>query len=164
MQRIADSELKLLQLDILCKVDTFCRLNDIEYTLYFGTLIGAVRHNGYIPWDDDIDIAMPRPSYDMFVKSFNGYDNNLYVICPEINLNYYASYANVCDRRTLLLEGKNGHHGVEVGVKIDVFPLDGTPDDEGEYVECVNRINHINRIMKIKRYGFPSNSKRATKA
>ena len=133
MKEITNKELLELQLDILHKVDVFCRQNSIQYTVDGGTCIGAVRHKGYIPWDDDIDIAMTRPNYDKFIHSFNGSYPNLEVYAPELNWNYYAPYANVCDKRTVLYEGSNGHHGMEIGVKIDVFPIDGVAPDINEY-------------------------------
>ena len=60
-----------MNIDILSVVADFCEKNGLRYWLYYGTLIGAIRHNGYIPWDDDIDIIMPRPDYEKFLKSFN---------------------------------------------------------------------------------------------
>ena len=130
MREITDKELLQLQLDILRDVDAFCRKNGIEYFLVGGTGIGAVRHGGYIPWDDDIDIGMRRPDYNRFIESFNGSYSHLKVYAPEINLNYYAPYANVCDTRTLLDEGENGHRKDPIGVKIDIFPYDPIPSDE----------------------------------
>lgn len=151
MKEIGLEELKKLQLDILQKVHQFCCANNIRYSLAAGTLLGAIRHKGYIPWDDDIDIMMPRPDYERFVKSFNGYTDNLYVISPEINWGFYAPYANVCDSRTIVEEGVNGHRGIEMGIKIDVFPIDGLPVDEGEFLEKQNRIIKINNILWSKR-------------
>lgn len=137
-------ELKQIQLDITLKIDEFCRRNDIEYFLSAGTGIGAARHKGYIPWDDDIDLAMTRPNYEKFIHTFNGYDKNLSVYAPELDWNYYAPYANVCDNRTLLLEGANGHRGQEIGVKVDIFPIDGTTDN---YARRVTR--HVfSRLLK----------------
>ena len=133
MREIAIDEVKRLQCDILKEIDTFCRKRNIKYFLTGGTCIGAIRHKGYIPWDDDIDIGMPRPDYERFIHEFNGNTENLYVISPELNWNYYAPYANVCDNRTLLLEGANGHNGMDIGIKIDVFPIDGIPSTLKEY-------------------------------
>lgn len=133
MKEISVNELLRLQLQILKDVDDFCRKNSIEYFLVGGTGIGAVRHGGYIPWDDDIDIGMTRPNYDRFLASFNGAYSNLRVYAPEIDWNYYAPYANVCDTRTVLIEGANGHRKDEIGVKIDIFPYDGVPDSLSEF-------------------------------
>lgn len=144
-------ELKKLQLDILIKVDKFCKENNIRYSLDSGTLIGAIRHRGYIPWDDDIDIIMPRPDYERFINSFNGYDKFLYVLAPDLNWNFYAPYANVCDNRTILLEGTNSHRGIEMGVKIDIFPIDGVPDREDSYLESLHKIQHLNLVLYYKR-------------
>lgn len=150
--RILDyDELKQLQLDILVKVDKFCHENNIRYSLDSGTLIGAIRHKGYIPWDDDIDIIMPRPDYERFITSFNGYDDYLYVLAPELNWNFYAPYANVCDNRTILLEGTNSHRGIEMGVKIDIFPIDGVPKQEDLYLERLHKIQQLNLILYYKR-------------
>ena len=71
MTEINKEELKSIQLSILDKVATFCENHNIRYSLYGGTLLGAIRHNGYIPWDDDIDISMPRPDYERFINCFH---------------------------------------------------------------------------------------------
>ena len=156
MKEIGIEELKKLQLEILLSVHSFCICRGIEYSLAAGTLIGAVRHKGYIPWDDDVDIIMTRPNFDKFIKTFNGYNNHLTVISPEINWDYYAPYANVYDNRTLLLEGHNGHRGVEIGVKIDVFPIDGMPGSVMEYYRICRLVYKNNLIMWMKRLMLPS--------
>ena len=152
MRQISTEELMKLQLDILLSVDDFCNKNNIQYSLGYGTLIGAIRHSGYIPWDDDIDIVMTRDNYDKFINTFNGFSKELYVIAPELNWKYYAPYANVCHNKTLLDEGANGHNGIEIGVKIDVFPIDNVSSD----IECnkivKNRILKLNTYLRSKRY------------
>lgn len=152
MKEIGLEELKKVQLDILLAVDEFCRNNNIEYSLAAGTLIGAVRHKGYIPWDDDVDICMTRPNYDKFIKIFNGNYNNYQVLAPELDWNYYAPYANVCDNRTILDEGANGHRGIEVGVKIDLFPIDGCTSNLQRYLHQCNMIYKYNSYLYVKRY------------
>lgn len=129
MRELTTEELKQVMLDELLVVDEFCRKNSIEYFLEGGTGIGAVRHKGYIPWDDDIDIAMTRPNYERFIHSFNGYCNHLSLYAPELDGNFYASYANVCDKRTVLHEDMFKHRGFDIGVKIDIFPIDGCEDE-----------------------------------
>ena len=71
MREILLDELKKIQLDILIRIHDFCMQNGINYSLSSGTLIGAIRHKGYIPWDDDIDIYMLRPDFDKFERDFS---------------------------------------------------------------------------------------------
>ena len=71
MKELTIEEHKKLALDILIDVADFCEKNGIRYFLAYGTLIGAIRHKGYIPWDDDIDIMIPRPDYDKFLKLYS---------------------------------------------------------------------------------------------
>ena len=152
MKRIELEELKSIQVEILSKVHNFCVKNNIRYSLTAGTLLGAIRHKGYIPWDDDIDIAMPRPDYDRFLNSFNGVYPDSYVIAPELNWNFYAPYANVCDNRTIVYESSNGHRGIDMGIKIDIFPIDGVPSDYPLYMSKLKRIQFINKILWGKRF------------
>ena len=151
MREIFLDELKQIQLDITVKIDEFCRKNGIEYFLDGGTGIGAARHKGYIPWDDDIDIAMTRPNYEKFIHSFNGFDKNLVVYAPELDINYYATYANVCDNRTILFEGANGHCGQEIGIKVDIFPFDGTTENFTFSLMRHKFMRVVTRIMSRKR-------------
>lgn len=155
MKEISVEELLKLQVEILEKVDRYCRANSIPYTVFGGTCIGAVRHKGYIPWDDDIDIAMTRPNYERFIRSFNGKVENLELFAPELNWNYYAPYANVCDTRTILDEGVNGHNGMKIGVKIDVFPIDGVSSDIEEYHNEKKIFAQLWDKMYIKRVILP---------
>lgn len=151
MKEIGIEELKKLQVEILLKVHQFCQDNSIEYSLDSGTLLGAIRHKGYIPWDDDIDVIMTRPNYDKFIKSFNGYSDNYYVLAPELNWKYYAPYANVCDKRTVLQELTIGHNNIELGVKIDIFPIDGCPDEYDAYIRMHKKLRNLNNDLLSKR-------------
>lgn len=151
MKEITTDELKSLQLEMLAKIDEFCIKNNIKYSIDYGTLIGAIRHKGYIPWDDDIDISIPRPDYEKFIATFNGFDKNLKVIAPEHDWDFFEPYANVYDNRTILFEAINHHHGFEIGVKIDVFPLDGTPSNIREYEKITKVIDELNKVRYIKK-------------
>ena len=128
MKKIETEELKRIQVDILKDIHEFCSINNIHYSLAYGTLLGAIRHQGYIPWDDDIDIMMLRSDYEKFIHTFPGSFKHLSICAPELDLNYYAPYANVWDNRTILDEGINNadHRGKTIGIKIDVFPIDKT--------------------------------------
>lgn len=151
MKKISLEELKQIQLEILIKVHKFCMCKGIDYTLGYGTLIGAIRHKGYIPWDDDIDIQMTRPNYDKFLATFNGYYPELQVFAPELDWDYYAPYANVCDKRTILYEGSIGHNGQTIGVKIDIFPVEGCPTDHSIYQKISKESTVYNALMSYKR-------------
>ena len=70
MKKLTDKEVKQIELDILEYVHNFCEENGLKYIMNYGTLIGAVRHKGFIPWDDDIDISMPRADYEKLIASF----------------------------------------------------------------------------------------------
>lgn len=154
MKEILLPELLILQLKILDSVDQYCRANGIDYFLLGGSCLGAVRHKGYIPWDDDIDIGMTRPNYERFIHRFNNDKercNHLKVFAPELDWNYYAPYANVCDTRTVLYEGDTGHNGFDVGVKIDVFPIDGIPSGIDEYRKEKKVIRKLWNVLYEKR-------------
>ena len=83
MKKIKPHEIKKIELSILIAFADFCKKNNLRYFLYCGTLIGAVRHKGFIPWDDDIDVAMPRNDYERFKElTMNNVINDAYeMIC-----------------------------------------------------------------------------------
>ena len=146
MKRIEDiSELRSIQMGILDHVHRFCENHHIMYSLSSGTLIGAVRHKGYIPWDDDIDLYMPRRDYERFLRE---YDGGAYyrVLNPKGEQHYYYTFAKVVDERTLMMEKET--EGFEIGVYIDVFPVDYVSDDAQER-ERVFRKKHL--LYKIRR-------------
>lgn len=144
-------ELKNLQVEMLKKIHNFCLANNIKYSLAYGTLIGAVRHKGYIPWDDDIDIMMTRENYQKFIKRFNGAYPELQVMAPELNLNFYAPYANVFDNRNVLIEGsEDAHRGFEMGLKIDVFPVDGAKSKDNKMYQTIKQFLYA--LWRTKRY------------
>ena len=147
MKEISLEELKSIQLDLLQKTADFCEQNGLRYFLCGGTLIGAIRHKGYIPWDDDIDIAMPRPDYDRFVRSFNHPENYYQVVNMDINPAYEYDFAKVYDNRTIFNELH--YRGTTFGVHIDVFPADGVKN-----AAQVNKIKLLHKILNTKRANY----------
>ncbi|MDY6069596.1 MAG: LicD family protein [Opitutales bacterium] len=117
-------ELKSVQISILDEFDAFCKKHSLNYTLAAGTLIGAIRHKGYIPWDDDIDIAMPRPDYEKLRSIFSHPYLRLWASRNTGDLGYAHPFMKLSDERTLLIE----HSAMDIryGVNIDIFPVDGT--------------------------------------
>jgi len=115
-------ELKRIELGILRDVARFCEKHGIRYFLSGGTLLGAVRHKGFIPWDDDVDIAMLRPDYERFLRE---YRSERYTIRSLETDGYVAAFAKVIDTKTIVEENEISLKGL--GVWLDVFPLDGSP-------------------------------------
>lgn len=123
MKKILLSEQKVIMVNILDAVVSFCEKNNLRYFLAYGTTIGAVRHNGFIPWDDDIDICMPRPDYEYLLNNFDLCDSPFKTISLYNNQDFDVPFAKVHDTRTIIIEHK--YHNSNYGVYIDVFPIDG---------------------------------------
>lgn len=124
-EKISLNDMRIIQLDIMDKIDDVCRKNGLSYSLGGGTLLGAVRHKGYIPWDDDIDIMMPRSDYEMFLNIFEGLFPHLVLQHYKNDDTYYFLFAKVYDNRTCLIE-----ENTVGGVYVDVFPIDGLPHED----------------------------------
>lgn len=118
-------ELQLFALEILKDVHQFCTQNNIKYSLYAGTLLGAIRHQGFIPWDDDIDIVMPREDYNKFCQTYRSERFNLFN--RDNDSSFQLAYARVCDIKRTLYKAVEPCSKKPTGVWIDVFPADGCP-------------------------------------
>lgn len=133
-------ELHQIELDMLKEIDRICRRENIQYYLAGGTLLGAVRHKGFIPWDDDIDIAMARDEYERFLKVMKKEKHSYYkLFAMEYNKEYQYTFAKVVDTRTRLVE-EIGKDLPDMGVFIDIFPIDGMGNDKRKAMR---------RLMKI---------------
>ena len=125
-------EIKKCELNVLLAFADFCSKNNLKYYLAYGTLLGAVRHKGFIPWDDDIDLVMPRADYNRFIE-LTGYNP----IAPEIETRIYRDcrlpniypYVKVIDMKTIVYEKGKSKKNIS-GIWIDVFPLDGFPEKQ----------------------------------
>lgn len=150
-RRIESEELKKIQLDILKEVDSFCRQNNIQYYLAYGTLLGAVRHGGYIPWDDDIDIVMPRPDYERFKKEFYNSNNDYEIRDHEIDSNFLYSTGKIEYKNSELKE--NVQNPSKLGVNIDVFVLDGIKANDQRVrnkLFCWNSLYNLKQVSPKK--------------
>lgn len=125
MKELTQDNLRILQLAMLDKIDLLCKTHAINYSLCGGTLLGAIRNEGYIPWDDDIDIFLPRPDYEKLLSVFE--EDELYTILEmRFQNDYYYPFAKLVDKRTTLTE-KNMVNIANLGVYIDIFPVDALP-------------------------------------
>ena len=124
---ITDSEIRCITIEILEDVVSFCDKNNLIYYLTYGTLIGAIRHKGFIPWDDDVDIMMPRPDYEKFISS---YRSKYYSVSNPLDSGSFIEWAKVYDNRTIKIERDIDYNICKLtGVDIDIFPIDGQPDE-----------------------------------
>lgn len=126
MQELTIEERKKLSLEILKEVIEFCDSNNIKYYIFYGTLLGAVRHKGFIPWDDDIDICVPRLDYEKFLEIFSS--SKLKTSNYRIIGKYPTIFTKVFSSNTLGYY-KN-YQELGFGVSIDIFPIDVVPEKE----------------------------------
>ncbi|MGO5246712.1 LicD family protein [Prevotella sp. LCP21S3_D2] len=132
MKEIGLDELKVLQMDVMSAVHRFCEANHLRYSLACGSLLGAARHKGYIPWDDDIDIYLLREDYDKMIKLFPDlWEGRYKFFTLERDTIWGLPFGKVCDTKTIVKEGVN--HIYELGVNIDVFPIDDVPEEEAKW-------------------------------
>ena len=120
--------LQLRMLEILMAFDKVCHEHQLHYCIMNGTMIGAVRHKGFIPWDDDIDVGLPRSEYEKFILNCKEWLPQPYeFVCAENDSQYPLPFGKIQDAGTTLIERK--HLSYLGGIYVDVFPLDGVPDN-----------------------------------
>ena len=145
-----------VQMDVLEDVQKLCRANNIQYFADGGTLLGTIRHQGYIPWDDDIDIAMLRPDYDRFLEIIKREWKDKYVLkIPGETGNYTMPFTKILNTDTISFEVTDllKFHGCPYITGIDIFPLDIIPDAEGERNALIELYHFLaNAIHQEKEY------------
>lgn len=126
------TELQKRLLLILEWYHNFCVENNLRYYLLGGTMLGAARHQGFIPWDDDIDVGMPRRDYEAFLKLTKGkqYGNFIVEGIDTEHTDFYYGYAKIYDIKSTLIE--NTRYKIKRGIYMDLFPLDGLGNSESE--------------------------------
>lgn len=147
MKELSYSDLRTIQIDILKFVNGFCQRNGIRYSLAYGSLLGAVRHKGYIPWDDDIDIAMLRDDYERFSLEFNKIESPYHFYDCRNDKDVHIGFGKVADTRTIIIEGADTKN---LGVAIDVFPIDNLYDTLEESIRYYKSFNLPKMILVLK--------------
>lgn len=159
------NETKRILIDLVYDLDTFCREHDLRYALAYGSLIGAIRHKGIIPWDDDIDVWMPRPDFMRLIQEYvpTRSDANYEIRSMELDRDFPLQFAKLCDARTISVDG----FGNMSSVAVDIFILDGVGNTLQETNVFINKAKKMQRIwsnqlftkeLKISRqYSFKKN-------
>ena len=150
---IRDVQKKML--DILVEVDRVCKENNIRYVLDSGTLLGAVRHKGFIPWDDDIDIAMLREDYEKFCRLANKeLKKPYYFECEKDNEEFPNIFGKCFDMNTKYVEKKSKHLSYPHGIWLDIFPVDNVLlESRKKQCRLVASLNTV-RCLKLKTEKF----------
>lgn len=130
MKPLTQDDIQSIQLGITDEIDRVCREHDITYFLAYGSVLGAIRHGGFIPWDDDMDVIMPREDYERFVTHFDEWTKNEYHAISFCRNNTSAfQFAKVVDTRTLI-KARYVNEAYKLSVYVDIFPLDDMPRDK----------------------------------
>lgn len=149
--------LQLTELEILKIIDGFCTEYNISYSLYCGTLLGAVRHKGFISWDDDLDICMLRENYDRFLELWEKSGPEGYVLqnkenSPEFN----QSFTKIRKDHTTFLQQGEQNVSYHTGIFVDIFPIDCVPNG---FIQRKLRIFRVMRYLLYTREFAPSSEK-----
>lgn len=134
-------KLCIVLLDLLIEFDAVCRKHNLKYYLFYGTLLGAVRHKGFIPWDDDIDVAMPRGDYEAFLKLTDEIDSPYFLQTPYSDPGYFYTFAKIRNSNTTGVIQLFEHMKFNHGIWLSIFPLDRWDDNGGlERYETIRRL------------------------
>lgn len=159
MKKLELQDLQKIELEILIKFDLFCKANGLKYSLAAGTMIGAVRHQGFIPWDDDIDIFMMRDEYDKFCGLANEgkqIDSDISIINPCSENNFYP-FLKIVRTDTILYEKLRKKEDA-IGVWIDVFPIDSCGNTYEQAYNNSLKMQKYARKLVMYHLVYPNNS------
>lgn len=149
MRKMTLREIQSVGLDIMKEIHSFCMENGIEYSLAYGSMIGAVRHKGYIPWDDDIDLWMTRPNFEKFNSTFQSKKG--FRLMSVYDKDNYCNFTRIYETEKTHVIYPAKACPFDVGVWVDVFPIDGISDDFDTFKQDYATIRTLGkRILKAR--------------
>ena len=145
---LSDIEKQTRIFELLKYLKDVCDRNAIPYSLFYGTLLGAKRHKGFIPWDDDVDICLLRKDYERLIQLLKQDAGPYRVMDSANNDTYYYNYAKLVDAETLVVE--HGYRPIrDYGLYVDIFPLDNCPDNERDFERLVKKIRIYSALKTV---------------
>ena len=151
-RRLSEEEIKDVELGVMDYIHNLCQKENINYSLAYGTLLGAVRHKGYIPWDDDVDISLKRDEYDKLYQAVLRDNDPIYKVASwENDARYPYPFYRVYDARTVY-ENNYIENDIDLGICVDVFPFDYYADVNKEMV----KLDTYRRLSVYTLYGIHS--------
>ena len=143
-------EIKCVELELLLQFDNLCQKEGLRYSLGGGTLLGAIRHNGFIPWDDDVDVMMPRPDYDKFISYCVNHNLPFELYSYETNDDYIFLDAKISSPNTVIVDKALSTEDSDLGIHIDVFPIDGLGNTEPEAISQFMKTSLLRETLNAK--------------
>ena len=166
MENSINEDLKILQaceLENLTILKQVCDENNLRYYLIGGTLIGVVRHKGFIPWDDDIDVGLPRPDYNKFLDLIGEYlPDFMDVKTMSSDPNYKCYFTRLINNKKKIYWNQ-GHYNAKIGIWMDVFPIDGLPNNKLLRYLQVFRVYWIKMLYKFTQIEHVTSNKKSSK-
>lgn len=150
MERLSARSIQQAELNILLEFQKWCNKYDLKFYLCGGTMLGAARHKGFIPWDDDIDVCMPRPDYEKLIKinkDLNGINGRFQIVCDELG-NFDFPFMKILDTKTVC----NMDYTIKTNYDhlwIDVLPVDGLPDNMSDVDHLYNKVSFYRRLLSL---------------
>ena len=155
MTLLNNNQIKNIQLEILKTLTDYCDKNNLICYLSGGTMLGAIRHKGFIPWDDDIDLNMPRPDFEKLISLRNAEDfpEHLKLLDCYNSKDYIYPFVKIIDDRTYINEDED-YNDRTSGIWLDIFPMDSCPEDDDEYKKLCKKMIFLKHCIYLSSIKF----------